>query len=80
MYLDHTITLEEQEQFTRDTLTGNITEVGRTSTQQLDNIVGLPWLMLLVGEACTALTNWVEVENADMMMKVLTQKVVIPKR
>ena len=79
-FATYIITLEEQDRFTRDALTGNVTGVGGTSTQQLDNIVALTWLLLLVREACTALTSWAEVDNTDMMMEVLIQKMAVPNR
>ena len=46
----YTVALDEQERFAKNTLTGNVTKVGATSTQQLDDIVDLPWMLLLVGE------------------------------
>ena len=79
-FATYIVALNEQERFTKDILSGTIIETNQTTIQQLDDIVGLSWMLLLTGKACTAVTSWAEVDNAETMMKILTRKMSAPKR
>ena len=47
---------------------------------QLDEICGIAWLLLIVRQACVPLTIWSELDTPEEMMATLTQHIPVPAR
>ena len=45
---------------------------------QLDEICGIAWLLLIVRQACVPLTIWSELDTPEEMMATLTQHIPVP--
>jgi hypothetical protein len=46
----------------------------------LDDVCGFTYILLLLGPACTSLTDWAELTSPDCMMDALTKKLSTPAR